>query len=134
MWFATASSVVICTTRLGLTELQVSISKSYSTTCMVGNRKEKTYSSSDTHLQHILLLSQCRFASLNYHCKSYSCFLNCACLSASGTQLAHLHPLAVTGKTQYLYLTYVHFQLQIYWGSLYQCIHKIIQKEPKYTI
>lgn len=46
----------------------------------------------------------------------------------SRLQLRHLHPLAVTGRTHYLYLTYIHFQLQIYWGSLYQCIQKIIQK------
>lgn len=54
MWFATAINVVIRTTWLGLTQLQISISKQTilpRNTCMVRNRKEKMYSFSDTHLE-----------------------------------------------------------------------------------
>lgn len=137
MWFATAINVVICTTWLGLTHLQISISKQTilpRNTCMVRNRKEKIYSFSDTHLE----LSSLKIK-LSVSFKMQVCFTELPlqillfpfqpCLPQhSRLQLRHLHPLAVTGRTHYLYLTYIHFQLQIYWGSLYQCIHKIIQK------
>lgn len=137
MWFATAINVVICTTWLGLTQLQISISKQTilpRNTCMVRNRKEKMYSFSDTHLE----LSSLKIK-LSVSFKLQVCFTELplqillfpfqSCLPQhSRLQLRHLHPLAVTGRTHYLYLTYIHFQLQIYWGSLYQCIQKIIQK------
>lgn len=137
MWFATATSVVICTTWLGLTQLQISISKQTTlprNTCTARNREEKIHSFSDTHLELPSLKTKFSVSFKMQVCCTelplpILLFPFQLCLPQhSRWQLRHLHPLAVTGRTHYLYLTYIHFQLQIYWGSLYQCIHKIIQK------
>lgn len=64
--------------------------------------------------------------------------LSCPCQGSELCCLAepptHLHALAAAGTARHLALTYIPFQLAVYWGSSYQCVHKIIQHEPKYAI